>query len=277
MNNLLIVAQKEFRDDFRNRWTIAVAVLFAILALGIAYFGGAAAGQVGFTSFDATLASLTTLGAFVIPLIGLLIAYDTVVGEQDNGTLLLMLSYPLSRGQLVAGKFLGHCAALAAATLVGFGLAVAIMQLMQPPAHTLDAWLHIASFIVSASMLGASFVGLACVISVATDDKSRAAGLALIMWLFTVVIFDLGLLAVLVISGGNPVEQAIYPYLLLLNPIDVFRLINLTALGEGAGNDLLLGMTASHAYAPALLYLVLLVWMVAPFAVAMILFRRKEV
>jgi Cu-processing system permease protein len=277
MNNILIVAQKEFRDDFRNRWTIAVAAVFAILALGIAYFGGAAAGQVGFTSFDATLASLTTLGAFVIPLIGLLIAYDTIVGEQDKGTLLLMLSYPLSRGQLVAGKFLGHCAALGTATLVGFGLAVAIMQLMQPLAHTWIAWLHIISFIVSAAMLGASFVGLACVISVLTDDKSRAAGLALIMWLVSVVIFDLGLLAVLVISGGNPIEQAIYPYLLLLNPIDVFRLINLTALGDGAGNDLLLGMTASHAYAPVMLYGVLLVWVVAPFALASVLFRRKEV
>ena len=277
MSSLLIVARKEFRDDFRNRWTIAVALLFAILALGIAYFGGAAAGQVGFTSFDATLASLTTLGAFVIPLIGLLLAYDTVVGEQDNGTLLLMLSYPLSRGQLVAGKYLGHCAALAAATLAGFGLAVAIMQVMQPPAHTLQAWAHIVSFIVSASMLGASFIGLGCVLSVVTDDKSRAAGLALITWLVTVVMFDLALLAILVVSGGNPIEQAVYPYLLLLNPIDVFRLINLTALGDGAGNDLLLGMTGRHAYAPAVLFLVLLAWMLAPFALALFLFRRKEV
>jgi Cu-processing system permease protein len=277
MSSLLIVARKEFRDDFRNRWTIAVAVLFAILALGIAYFGGTAAGQVGFTSFDATLASLTTLGAFVIPLIGLLLAYDTVVGEQDNGTLLLMLSYPLSRGQLVAGKFLGHCTALAAATLAGFGLAVVIMQVMQPPAHTLQAWAHIAGFVASASMLGASFVGLACVLSVVTDDKSRAAGLALITWLATVVIFDLALLAILVASGGNPLEQAVYPYLLLLNPIDVFRLINLTALGDGAGNDLLLGMTGSHAYTPAVLYLVLLAWVLAPFALALFLFRRKEV
>jgi Cu-processing system permease protein len=277
MNTILAVAQKEFRDDFRNRWTLAVAVLFAVLALGIAWFGGAAAGKVGFTSFESTLASLTTLGAFVIPLIGLLIAYDTVVGERDNGTLLLMLSYPLARGQLVAGKFLGHCGALAAATLGGFGLAVAIMQLMQPPAHTLQAWLQIGSFILSASLLGASFVGLACLISVQTTDKSRAAGLALVTWLATVVLFDLVLLAVLVISGGNPVEQAVYPYLLLLNPIDVFRLINLTGLGEGAGNELLMGMTASYVYSPVVLYLVLLTWVVAPFGWAMHLFRRKEI
>lgn len=277
MNAILTVGWKEFRDDFRNRWTVAITLLFALLALAIAWFGGAAAGRVGFTSFDATLASLTTLAAFVVPLIGLLIAYDSVVGERDDGTLLLMLSYPLSRGQLVAGKFLGHCAALAAAIFAGFVLAVAFMQAMQPSAQTLQAWLAIARFVLSAALLGASFVGLGCLVSVRATSKSHAAGLALIGWLASVVLFDLALLALLVASGGNPLERAVYPFLLLLNPVDVFRLVNLATLGDGAGNELLTGMTAGHGYARGLLYGVLLAWAVLPFAWAALAFRGKEV
>lgn len=277
MSSILIIARKEFRDDFRNRWTIAVAVLFAVLALSISYFGGAAAGKIGFTSFDATLASLTTLAAFVIPLIGLLIAHDMVVGEQDNGTLLLVLSYPISRVELVAGKFVGHCSALATATLAGFGAAVVIIQIMQPEARTTEAWLSMGNFVLSASMLGASFVALASVISVTTSDKARAAGLALVTWLATVIIFDLCLLAILVISGGNRWEQSLFPHLLYLNPIDVFRLINLTTLGSGSGNELFMGMTATHVYRPWVLYLVMLLWVVIPFELAQFLFRRKEV
>jgi len=277
MSSILIIARKEFRDDFRNRWTIAVAVLFAVLALSISYFGGAAAGKLGFTSFDATLASLTTLAAFVIPLIGLLIAYDMVVGEQDNGTLLLVLSYPISRVELVAGKFVGHCSALTTATLLGFGVAVVIIQIMQPEARTAEAWLNMGNFVLSASMLGASFIALASVISVMTNDKARAAGLALVTWLATVIIFDLCLLAILVFSGGNPWEQSLFPHLLYLNPIDVFRLINLTTLGSGSGNELFMGMTAAHVYRPWVLYLVMLLWIAIPFALAQFLFRRKEV
>ncbi|WEN14520.1 ABC transporter permease subunit [Rhodanobacter sp. AS-Z3] len=277
MNSMAIIAGKEFRDDFRSRWTIAVAVLFTVLALSISYFGGAAAGKVGFTSFDATLASLTTLAAFVVPLIGLLLAHDMVVGEQDNGTLLLVLSYPISRAELVAGKFVGHCAALATATLVGFGVAVAIIQIMQPEARSVAAWLSIGNFVLSASMLGASFVALASVISVTTADKARAAGLALVTWLLTVIIFDLCLLAVLVLSGGSTWEQSVFPRLLYLNPIDIFRLINLTTLGSGSGNELFMGMTATHVYPLWVLYLALLLWVVTPFALAQFLFRRKEV
>lgn len=277
MSSVAIIARKEFRDDSRNRWTIAVAVLFALLALGISYFGGAAGGKIGFTSFDATIASLTTLAAFVVPLIGLLLAHDMVVGEQDNGTLLLVLSYPISRTELVAGKFVGHCAALATATLLGFGVAVVIIQIMQPEARNQAAWLSIGNFVLSAAMLGASFVAMASVISVTAVDKARAAGLALVTWLATVIIFDLCLLAILVFSGGNAWEQSVFPRLLYLNPVDVFRLINLTTLGSGSGNEMFMGMTATYLYRLPELYLVLLAWVVVPFLAALLLFRRKEI
>ena len=277
MKSALLIAAKEFRDDFRNRWIIAVAALFAALSLGIAYFGGAVAGKVGFTSFPATLASLTTLGAFLIPLIGLLIAYDMVAGEVEGATLLLMLSYPLSRMQWLAGKLAGHCAATTVATLAGFGLAVVAMQAVEPQARTLAAWLALGNFVASAALLGACFIAFGCLISVLTDNKSRAAGIALLVWIASVVLFDLCLLALLVVTGGDRVEQQLFPYLLLGNPIDVFRLINLSHLGNGAGNDLFLGMTAAHAYGLAELYGVLLGWVAAPAAAALLVFKRKEI
>lgn len=277
MSAILTVAYKEFRDDFRNRWTLAVTLVFAVLALGIAYFGAATAGRVGFTSFNATIASLTTLAAFIVPLIGLLIAYDTIVGERDAGTLLLVLSYPLSRAELATGKFLGHSGVLAVATLVGFGGAIGIVQALTPQARTLHAWIDIGRFVVSAGLLGASFAGMACLISALTREKSRAAGLALLTWFALVVVFDLALLALLVGSGGNQLERAVYPYLLLLNPVDVFRLVNLTALGGGAGNQAFLAMTAAHAYRPALLYGALFFWVLTPFLLALLVFRKQEV
>lgn len=277
MQKVLIVAGKEFRDDFRNRWTLAITFLFAALALGIAYFGAVTSGHVGFTSFDATIASLTTLAAFVIPLISLLIAYDTIVGERDSGTLLLLLSYPITRIQLATGKFLGHSAVLAVATIVGFGVAVGLIQIMTPQSRAFVAWESIVNFMVSASLLGASFVGMACLISVLTRDKSRAAGLALLTWFVLVILFDLVLLAVLVASGGNEVERAVYPYLLLLNPIDLFRLVNLINLGGGAGNDVFLAMAGHHTYHSGLLYSALIAWAAAPFAITLLAFRKQEV
>lgn len=277
MRNILTVARKEFRDDFRSRWTLAVTAVFAALALGIAYFGAVASGRVGFTSFPATLASLTTLAAFVIPLIGLLIAHDTMVGEHEGGTLLLLLSYPLSRAELSAGKLLGHGGALAAGTFLGFGSAFALLQILAPQARTAASWGAIGLFLSSAALLGLGFVGLACLISALSREKARAAGLALLAWFVSVVLFDLVLLGVLVMSGGNSIERSVFPYLLLLDPIDVFRLVNLLGIEGGGGNAFFLAMTAEHAYPLSLLFGVLLAWTVLPFTLAVWVFKRREI
>ena len=276
MANILTVARRELRDDLRNHWALAITGVFAALALAIAYFGAAAAGHVGFTSFAATIASLVTLAAFVIPLIALLVAYDAIVGERDAGTLTLLLSYPLSRLELVAGKFLGHSVLLAVATLLGFGLALGVIEMAVPETRTLAALRNIGTFMISAALLGASFVALACLISAAAKEKARAAGLALLAWLALVILFDLVLLAALVLSGGSATEQALYPWLLLLNPIDVFRLINLTGLGAHGSSAFFMAMTGAHAYSPAVLYGALLAWTAVPLLAAAALFAKTE-
>lgn len=277
MKYIFKVAAKEFRDDFRNLWTLVITALFAALALAIAYFGAVTAGHIGFASLGATVASLTTLASFVIPLIGLLIAYDTIAGEQERGTLILLLSYPLSRAQLITGKFVGHTGALATAAVLGFGLAFALIEAISPVARSPAAWKIIAIFIFTSVLLSASFSGMACMISVVARDKSRAAGLSLLTWFVFVVLFDLTLLGVLVATGGNPAERALFPYLLLLNPVDVFRLINLQGLESGDGGNIFMAMTGAHLYHPALLYTALVVWAAGLFLVALTIFRRHEV
>ena len=130
MNAIWHIARKELADGLRNRWLLAISLLFALLAVGIAWFGAAAAGQVGFTSIPATIASLASLATFLMPLIALLLAYDAIVGEDEGGTLLLLLTYPLGRGQILLGKFIGHGMILALATLIGFGCAALAIVLL---------------------------------------------------------------------------------------------------------------------------------------------------
>ncbi len=67
------LAGKEFRDRIRNRWVLAVALVFTAFALVIAYFGGAQQGAVGFRSIEFTIASLVSLVIYLIPLIALIL------------------------------------------------------------------------------------------------------------------------------------------------------------------------------------------------------------
>src|SRR5574340_1522981 len=113
------IASKEFWDRIRNRWVLAVALVFTAFALVIAYFGAAQQGTAGFRSIELTIASLVSLVIYLIPLIALLLGFDAIVGERERGSLELLLSLSISRAELLLGKYSGLAAALSMATLAG--------------------------------------------------------------------------------------------------------------------------------------------------------------
>ena len=129
-SQILTLADKELRDRMRNRWVLAIALVFTIFSLVITYFGGAAQGQLGLRSTEFTIASLVSLVIYLIPLIALLLGFDAVVGERERGSLDLLLALPITRLELLLGKYLGLAAALTLSTLTGFGL-VALLLFQQ--------------------------------------------------------------------------------------------------------------------------------------------------
>ncbi|HEY6896152.1 MAG TPA: ABC transporter permease subunit, partial [Rhodocyclaceae bacterium] len=238
-------------------------------ALVIAYFGAAQQGEVGFRNIEVTIASLVSLVIYLIPLIALILGFDAIVGERERGSLDLLLSMPITRFELLVGKFLGLSAALAASTVVGFGLVGALLSVKMPAA----ALFHYAGFVLSSVLLGMSFLSLAVMVSVFATDRTRASGAAIALWFFFVLVFDLLLLGGLVVSGGQ-VGVDVFPYLLLLNPADIFRILNIFGLEEVRTLYGLTTVFPDRLANPLLLGAMMVAWIVAPLGIAAWRFRQ---
>jgi len=264
-----IVAAKEFRDRIRNRWVLAVTLVFTAFALVIAYFGAAQQGAVGFRSIEVTIASLASLVIYLVPLIALILGFDAIVGERERGSLDLLLSMPLTRFELLMGKFLGLSAALACSTVVGFGVVGLLLGYKLSP----QAWFHYAGFIFSSVLLGMAFLSLAVTLSVFATDRARASGGAIALWFFFVLVYDLLLLGALVASGGAIGADA-FPYLLLLNPADVFRILNIFGLDDVRTLYGLTTVFPERLANPGVLGAAMLAWIALPLALANWRFRR---
>ncbi|BAL24716.1 ABC transporter permease [Azoarcus sp. KH32C] len=269
LRQIATIAGKEFRDRIRNRWVLAVALVFTVFALVIAYFGGAQQGTVGFRSIEFTIASLVSLVIYLVPLIALVLGFDAVVGERERGSLDLLLSMPITRFELLLGKYLGLAAALAFSTIVGFGL-VGVVLSAQLEAASL---LHYAGFIISSVLLGLAFLSLAVMTSVFAADRTRASGLAIALWFFFVLVFDLILLGALVVTGGKYGGE-VFPYLLLLNPADVFRILNIFSLDDVRTLYGLATVFPRALAEPWLLGIVMAGWIAAPLGIAAWRFRK---
>ncbi len=265
MRAIMAVAEKEFKDGVRNRWLIAITLIFALMASGISWFGSASVGSVGFSSIANTIISLASLNVFLLPLIALLLSYNAIVGEDEDGTLLLLLTYPLTKAQLLMGKLLGHTLILSVSTLVGFGSAGLMIALFADHVDLADLITAFSVFIISAIFLGTVFIGMAYLISAWVSEKAKAAGLALMLWFFFVLIFDMGLLGILVATKGQ-IQADLFPYLLLLNPTDIFRLINLVHFqSTGSG---LLSIATQQGFSLYGLFFGLSLWIVIPLVLA---------
>ena len=118
---LAVIAQQELRIALRNRWLIAYAVIFAMLTLAISYFGLSVVEFTGFQGFQRTTASLLNLVLYLVPLVAMLSAVQSL--SADGGANDQLFTEPVTRAEVVLGKLAGMFGANAIAMLFGFGLA----------------------------------------------------------------------------------------------------------------------------------------------------------
>ena len=70
------------------------------LALVLALLGSTPTGTTKISALTVTVVSLSSLSIFFVPLIALLLSYDSIVAEHERGTLILLLAYPVARWQI---------------------------------------------------------------------------------------------------------------------------------------------------------------------------------
>ena len=271
---LLIFAGKEFSDGLRNKWVVGATLILAALALALTLLGSTPTGLLGVKPLAVTVVSLSSLTIFLIPLIALLLGYDAIVGEAERGCLLLILTYPVSRLEIILGKFLGHAAILSFATVVGYGAAGAAAAWAS--GGDAESWRAFIWLLVSTIMLGLAFLALAYLISVLVKERSTAAGIAVGLWLFFVIVYDLALMGGLVGSQGR-IGANVFASLLLFNPADVYRLFNLTAFENVRTFSGMAGLSATVRFSPLVLLVVLTAWSAVPLGIATGVFKRRQV
>ena len=276
MRTLLVIAGKEVRDGLRNRWVVATTLLLAALALTLSFLGSAPTGAVKVSPLAVTVVSLSSLTIFLLPLIALLLSFDAIVGEIERGTMGLLLAYPVARWQVVIGKFLGHLAILAIATVVGYGAAGATLALMGG-ADDPEAVAALVAMIGSSVLLGAVFVTLGYLVSTVVRDRAAAGGVAVGLWLLFVLLYDMALLGLLVADQGRLVGPSVLDALLLLNPADAYRLLNLTGFANVSQFSGMAGLSGQSGLAQPALLAALAGWVVLPLALAVACFHRRSV
>jgi Cu-processing system permease protein len=270
--NTLGVAHRELRDAVRSRWFVLYSLAFALLGLAVSYVSAASAGGSGLSGFGRTTAGLINLVLLVVPLMALAAGAGSIASERERGMLAYVLAQPVSRWEVLLGKYLGLAGSLLACICLGLGACASVLAWRGAPTDPASLlWLAGLAFVLALSMLS---VGM--LISVLARRASVAVGTAVFVWLVLVFVTDLGLMAG-VLAFRVRIETLFL--VTLANPLQVFKMWSLHA--AEASLDVLgpAGLYATDTYADrlhAIFAAALAIWIVAPLVAAGLIFSRRS-
>jgi ABC-type transport system involved in multi-copper enzyme maturation permease subunit len=231
-------------------------------AVGLAsFFGLLQIGRIGLQGYERTVVSLLNLVQYLVPLLGLLLGHDLMVSESEERTLRLIFATGVSRSRVLFGKFIGGCLTLSVPLALGFAIAGVAIGLS---AGT-QSLLPFTRLAFSGLGLGILFLALGLTVSAFSRTRVQALVVALLAWCVAVFVFDLVALGCFVSTKAPNASHEIeivcdathvnsaadlhsaYDTLadvrrpaasttaspslgwLALNPVDVFRALNLPA------------------------------------------------
>jgi len=267
------LARQEFALHRRNRWVVSFAVLFTTLSLAVAYFGMITSGYTGFQDFVRTSASLINLGGFLLPLFALLLGVFSFLTHREY--LEILATQPVSRREILLGKYLGLLISVLAAAALGFGLPGAIIS-ASIGFEGAGTYLLVVLF---SCLLAAVFTGLSVLIALLTGRRPVALGIAIAVWIFFELVYGLLMLATTLYLPAATVKTVLLVGL-GGNPVDVVRVLSLLQVGGpalfGPAGATLIKLTGSATVATAIGLAVIAAWIVVPLAIAIEVFKRQD-
>ncbi|MBP7948527.1 MAG: ABC transporter permease subunit [Verrucomicrobiales bacterium] len=245
------------QDILRSRIALAYTLLMAVASVGLFNLDGG--GGKG-------LVSLLSVVLLVVPLMSLVFA--TIHFYNSYEFIELLSSQPLRRSSILLGEFFGVSLALCVAFFLGVGVPVLLYEATPTGFCLVGVGLLLTLVFVALAFLGA----------VCSRDKARGIGVALLMWFYFALIYDGLVLFLLYAFADYPMEKAAIA-LVSLNPVDLGRVIILLQMDVSA----LMGYTGAvmlefFGSTKGILYSVgvLLLWIVLPAALAVRVFRKKD-
>jgi ABC-2 type transport system permease protein len=194
MRGVLAVFRKELADHLGSRRFLILFGLILLAGMSSVYVAAQSirdqisdsqnAFLLLFTTASGPLPSFITFISFLGPLVGLALAFDSINGEWNRGTLSRLLAQPIYRDAVVNGKFLAALTTIALMLTSIFVIigALGIWRLALIP--TGEELLRVLVFLIICILYVGFWLALATTFSVLLRQTATAALAGIAAWIF---------------------------------------------------------------------------------------------
>jgi ABC-type transport system involved in multi-copper enzyme maturation permease subunit len=273
------IAKKEFLDNIRNKWIIVLTILLLILVIVFSYLAGGqdiSGGALG--NMQNTVFGLLGISSILIPLIAIILGFSTISGEAESGALSVVLSYPVTRFEILLGKLLGLGSVIIIAVLAGFGIGGIIITATVGA----ESWLAFLAFIGLSIFLGFIYLSLSICVSAFFKRRITSIGGGLIIFFWGMIVGTI-LMGIVFGSGynfqdfmsGNFPEW--YWYEPFFSPMDLHQTAVTRAFGIDTISYMEFRIKVPEFLNLGLLLFAHLIWFVIPLFLAYRFFKKRDI
>lgn len=212
------------------------------------------------------LLTLLNIILLTVPLVSIL--FSTIYIYNSSEFIELLVSHPVQRSKIWRSLFSGLSLSLVFAFLIGAGI----------PLLLFSEWNKAIMMLAVGVLITIIFVAIAFLSSILSRDKAKGIGFSILLWLYFALLFD-GLVLFLLFQFGDYPMEKIMVGITALSPIDLSRILILLQLDSSA----MMGYTGAifHDFFGTnvglmLSFLLLLLWIIIPFFLSLIRFRKKD-
>lgn len=205
MQSLRTIIKKELADHISSYRFIIIFGLIAMVSLITTYMGGLSIRQelaetakpqfvfLWMFTRSGAIFSLVQFVAFFGPLMGLVLGFDTINRERNEGTLSKLLSQPIYRDVVINGKFLAGVVVISvmmfSIILVITGLGLLTLGIVPGIEELMRIFIYLVISVVYISL----WLGVAILFSIIFRSTATSALAALAVWIFFLLCVPYGI------------------------------------------------------------------------------------
>lgn len=234
IGRLIVISKLEFVTAARLKWIRMFGLAFALLTVGTAWSAGSARELAGADGFARTTVALVPIVLLLVPLVATLLGIAGQTTEAGSDAFLFAL--PVTRCEILVGRWLGQAAALGTALAAGFGAAAAFISFSAGIADLS----RFAIFAAATFALALAFLAIAALVAALVERRVAALATGAFIWFVFVLLFDAMALAAAIWLTGRAGARLLMVSV-FANPADLMRVLTLSLAGTpnllGAAGD----------------------------------------